>query len=318
MIEGDYIYLSELGFLAVKGVSHPPGAVIAFPRLRPAASLDEVYAFIEERVRGLLTFDDHSGQVLPQIPVEIVERHLSSLEGFRGMKPVDRLSHLAYEFGKAVSELGGVPPDSVGVSGSILLKAHGRDSDIDIVIVEPRGFKALDALRKLRARGVTSPVTHEYIHDLAAKRRDSKLGLETWVMHEGRKSTYGVFRGVVYSAKIVRRPEDFWEPWGSARWRELGYAAVRGVVEDDMLGCYTPMKLRIRVEEVLEGGEEAWRCTEIASYRSRFAEQVLAGEPFAAAGRLELDLTSRRYRLFVGNRPDDYIVSETVIHKRRQ
>lgn len=316
MIEGDYVYISELGFLAVKGVSHPPGKVVAFPRLGRAMPLEEVYAFLEERMSGCLLFDDHSGQVLPQIPVERVERHLSSLEGFRALRPVDSLTRLAIEFGRAISKLGGVPLESIGVSGSILLRAQRQDSDIDLIIVEPQGVRAVESLRELRIRGVTSPVTPEHSHDLAAKRRDSGLRLEEWIRHEGRKTTYGVFKGVVYSLKIVPRPDDFWEPWGSARWRELGYARVRGLVSDDSRGCYTPMSLRVTIEEVLEGGEDAYRCSEIASLRSRFAEQVMAGEPFAAQGRLEIDLKTRRLRLFIGNRPVDYLVSEAVTHKR--
>ncbi|GBC72149.1 hypothetical protein HRbin02_01945 [Candidatus Calditenuaceae archaeon HR02] len=315
LIEGDYIYVSELGFMAVKGVSHPPGKVVAFPRLRRGAALEEVYAFIEDRVRGWLVFDDHSGQVLPQIPIESVERHLSSLEGFRSLQPIDRLTSTALELGRTLSDEGGFPQESIGISGSILLKAHKRWSDIDIVLVEPRGFRAVEALKELRARGVTGAVTREYAQDLASKRRDSKLGLEVWLMHEGRKSTYGLFRGVVYSAKIVQRPEDFWEPWGTARWRELGYVEVRGVVEEDSLGCYTPMKLKVTVDEVLKGGEEAYRCGEVVSYRSRFAEQVFAGERFTARGRLEIDLITGGVRIFVGNMPEDYIISENVMRK---
>ncbi len=315
MIEGDYIYVGELGFMAVKGVSHPPGKVVAFPRLGRAATLEEVYAYIEDRVRGWLIFDDHSGQVLPQIPVESVERYLSSLEGFRNLQPIDRLTSMALEFGRLLSEEGGLPLESIGISGSILLKAHKRWSDIDIVVVEPRGLRAIEALRELRDRGVTGAVTREHTQDLALKRRDSKLGLDVWLVHEGRKSTYGLFRGVVYSAKIVKRPEDFWEPWGTAKWRELGYVKVRGVVEEDSLGCYTPMKLRVTVEEVLEGGEEAYKCGEAVSYRSRFAEQVFAGERFTARGRLEIDLVTRRLRIFIGNTPDDYIVSENAMRK---
>lgn len=315
LIEGDYVYVSELGFMAVKGVSHPPGRVVAFPRLGRVATLEEVYAFLEERMRGCLVFDDHSGQVLPQIPVKRVERYLSSVEGFRNLRPVDRLTSLVLEFGKTLVEEGGISSGSIGVSGSILLGAHKRWSDIDLVIVEPRGVRGVEVLREMRARGFTSAVTPEHTHDIAAKRRDSKMSLETWLKHEERKATYGLFRGVIYSAKIVTRPEDFWEPWGAARWRELGYVRVRGIVEDDSLGCYTPMRLKITVDEVLEGGEEAFKCVEVVSFRSRFAEQVLNGERFAARGRLEIDLNTRRLRIFVGNTPEDYLVSETVMHK---
>ncbi|MEM4298343.1 MAG: hypothetical protein QW815_08255, partial [Nitrososphaerota archaeon] len=197
----------------------------------------------------------------------------------------------------------------------ILWKADKGWAVVDIVLVEPRGFRVLEALKELRVRGVTGAVTREHAQDLASKRRDSKLSLEAWLMHEGRKSTYGLFRGVVYSAKIVQRPEDFWEPWGSARWRELSYVEVRGVVEGDSLGCYTPMKLRVTVDEVLEGGEEAYKCGEVVSYRSRFAEQVFAGERFTARGRLETDLVTGRVRIFVGNMPDDYVISENVMRK---
>jgi len=315
IIEGDYIYVAELGFMAVKGVSHPPGVVVAFPRLGRAAPLEEVYSFIEERVRGVLRFDDHAGQVLPQVPLAMVERHLSSLNGFRGLRPSDPLTRAALELGRLLSEVGGAQPESIGISGSILLRAHTERSDIDVVLVESERPEALEALRALRARGITSAVTADYARDLAAKRADSGLGIDAWLRHEARKLTYGVYRGVVYSAKIVKRPSAYWEPWGSARWRELGSATVRGEVLDDSHGCYTPSRLRVQVGEVVEGRPEAYSLSEICSFRSRYAEQVHAGERFEAKGRLEVDLVGGRLRLFVGNRRSDYLVSLDVTDK---
>jgi predicted nucleotidyltransferase len=72
------------------------------------------------------------------------------------------------------------------------------------------------------------------------------------------------------------------------------------------------MSIGISVEQVVEGPEAAWRAGEAVSFRSRFSEQVTEGEEFEACGRVELDLFSRRVRLFVGNTSRDYIASASI------
>jgi predicted nucleotidyltransferase len=312
LIEGDYVYVLGLGVLAVKGVAHPPGTVVAFPKIGSGMDLEEAYCYLQDQFPGFLLFDDHSGQVLPQIPRKSIKMVYSAREGLRQLRPRDELTERALELAALFADAAGIATTQVGVSGSILLNNYRPDSDIDLVIVDPDGREVAGALRELRERGVTRPVTEEFSRDLASKRRGSVMSLRAWIRHEARKVLYGVYRGVVYSAKLVPSPKIYWEPYGSARWRELGHALVRGVVTDSKRGTYTPMSIGISVEQVVEGPEAAWRAGEAVSFRSRFSEQVTEGEEFEACGRVELDLFSRRVRLFVGNTSRDYIASASI------
>ncbi len=312
LLEGDYVYVGGLGILAVKGVSHPAGVVTAFPRLGPFADLSEAYCYIRDRFPEALVFDDHSGQVLPQIPLRSIERIYSAREGLRQLRPSDKLTRLALELAELFADATGLSMDYLGVSGSILLNTYRRDSDIDLVLLDPGVRDIISSLRELREKGETNPVTPRFARDLSVKRSGSALSLGAWIKHESRKTLYGVYRGVVYSAKFVPSPEIYWEPHGSARWRELGYALVRGVVRDASRAAYTPMRVEVSVEEVVEGVDAAWRIVEVASLRSRFSEQVLENEKYEACGRVELDLIGRRARLFVGNTARDYIVSTAI------
>ncbi len=113
---------------------------------------------------------------------------------------------------------------------------------------------------------------------------------------------------MVYSAKIVPLPEEYWEPYGSAVWRELGRTVLRAEVIDDTYAVYTPNMYGIRVLEVVRGPDECFRCRAVASFRSRFAEQAKNGEIIKISGRLECDLKSKNYRVFIGNHRDDYML----------
>lgn len=315
LAEGDYVYVRGVGYLAVKGVSHPPGRIVAVPVYREERrgserikDLGEAYRHLEARMPGALLFDDHAGQVIPQIPEGRVHRSIRAVDGLRAVQRSDALSSAAVDLALEVSERAGLARDEVGLSGSILLGTAGGGPDIDLVFYPSSdAMRVVEALGELRRAGGTAPVNASFLHDISSKRGDSRMGIEAWLRHEARKLLYGLYRGFLYSAKIVPMGEVFWEPYGSRRWRELGRATVRAVVIDDSRSIFTPNQYGVEVSEVIEGIREAARVSEIASYRSRFAEQARAGEEVIASGRLEVDLRSWRLRILVGNDRDDLL-----------
>lgn len=317
LLEGDYVYSVGVGYLAVKGVVHPPRRVIAIPKypessqyILKIASLEDAYAYLRERMPEAIVFDDHSGQVLPQIPVEKISRYIVARGWFKNNQPRDELAGLSAELAATVCRHSGIEMEMVGLTGSILLGLHRPTSDIDLVFYSAKNaYAVIEALATLRREGKTRPVDLRHSQDLAAKRSDSSVPLSEWIRHESRKLLYGTYRGVVYSAKIVPLPDEYWERYGSAIWRELGRVVLTAEVTDDSRSIFTPNEYGIRVLEVIQGPDEGYRCRVLASSRSRFAEQAKIGERVRVSGRLEVDLKSRSYRLFIGNHRDDYLLT---------
>jgi len=317
LVEGDYVYVGGIGYLAVKGVSHPPGGVVvAIPVYRKESqgflrinSLDEAYRVLKRCLPESLVFDDHAGQVIPHIPQDKIERAIRAVDGLRAAQKVDTLGSIAIDLADKVASRAGLSArEEVGLSGSILLGLSGRGSDIDLLFYPKRRASSIvDALRELRETRSTDAVDASFSHDISSKRRDSCMSVESWLRHESRKLLYGVYRGFLYSAKIVPLGDVFWEPYGSRRWREVGRATVRAVVIDDSRSIYTPNEYGIKVIEVLEGEPDAIHASEIFSYRSRFAEQAKEGDEVIASGRLEVDLRSWDFRLLVGNERGDML-----------
>ncbi|MEM3395554.1 MAG: nucleotidyltransferase domain-containing protein [Nitrososphaerota archaeon] len=315
-IEGDYIYSRGVGYLAVKGVIHPPQRIVAYPKypehkgiITKISSIEEAYAYLRERMPEAILFDDHSGQVLPQIPIEKITRHVSAKAWFKNNRPTDEVTRLSAELAEMISRYSGIDLEAVGLTGSALLGLQKPTSDIDLVFYSMKNAPAvIDALSTMRKEGKTRPVDISHSHDIATKRSDSAVTLEDWIKHESRKLLYGTYRGVVYSAKVVPLPEEYWEPYGSAMWREFGRAVLVAEVTDDSYSIYTPNMYGIRVIEIIRGPEEGYRCRAVASFRSRFAEQARSGEVVKISGRLEYDLKSKNYRIFIGNHRDDYIL----------
>ncbi len=315
-IEGDYVYLRGVGYLAVKGIIHPPKRVIAFPKhperkhiVASITSIDDAYAYLRETMPEAILFDDHSGQVLPQIPIEKITSHLSARGWFIRNTPHDELTRRALELAEEICKNSGVGLDYMGLSGSILLGRQRETSDIDIVFYSRmKAEMIMEALSDLRRRGVLGPVDAKHLHDLAAKRSDSPIPLHEWIRHESRKLLYGVYRGVIYSAKIVLLPSEYWEEYGSARWRELGRTTLIARIMDDSYAIYTPNQYGIEVLRVLQGPEESYNIRRVVSFRSRFAEQARRDEEVRISGRIEYDLKSKSFRVFVGNHRDDYLL----------
>ncbi|MCS7142373.1 MAG: hypothetical protein NZ920_01065 [Aigarchaeota archaeon] len=321
IVEGDYVYVNGVGYMAVKGVSHPPGSVIAVPRydedFKGIDGLSEGYVLLKERAPHVLRFDDHAGQVLPIFNTSEVTKVIRAGEWWSVVDRRDRVVQRAIELIDLLTESYSISREAVGLSGSLLLRRQHEGSDIDLVFYSMKeSFKVLDALSSLRSRGLLRPVSDKEPGDLLEKRRPSPYDLSVWVRHESRKLLYGIFHDRPYSAKIVPLPDEYWERYGSRAWRSMGQVKVEAVVKDDTYAAFTPNRHIVEVTRVIEGRSEAMEATEVISFRSRFAEQAKSGEEVLVSGRLEMDLRSSDIRIFVGNVRDDGIMVKSLLTRK--
>ena len=310
-IEGFYLRLYG-DILAVKGVLHPPGKAVATPAYvrgaqsyRRVRSLREALSYFEERLPGLMKWYRWAGRRLPTVPLELVEEVYSPL-GFRPGRI--RAEVDAWELGRLIAEEAGIGMEKVGVSGSLLLGLGGEDSDIDLVIygVE-EGRRALEAVERLRRRGALAPVEGEGW--IRRTRGDSEIPVATWLRLERRKRLTGLFRGRLYTAKVVPLPSEYWESLEQVC-KEVGRAELLGRVLDDRFSHTTPNRYVVEVLDARGDRVEVGAEVELMSMRSRFAEVASEGELVRARGRVEeLRLGGRRWvRLFIGNEPEDCLL----------
>ncbi|MCS6788258.1 MAG: hypothetical protein NZ733_03090, partial [Aigarchaeota archaeon] len=259
--------------------------------------------------------DDSAGQMIPAVPLSRVDRVIAPVER-RQVAASDTLAERAREL------MGLIDPDGelgVKLTGSILLGLHDESSDIDLVAFSARKVpEVAEVLEGLRRKGLVVSGRESVARDVASKRADSALPVEVWIELESRKRLAGEFRGIHFTVKVVPMPDEYWEPYGTRRWRALGRCVLAAEVTDVRFGATTPNSYGIRAEEVIMGPERAIGAVRIESMRSRFSEAASQGERVLVSGRLEVDLLSGECRVFLGSEPRDAIFPLEFLKARRE
>ncbi len=314
-IEGWYVTFRG-SHLAVKGLLHPEGrlvVVLAWRRepggFRRARGLFETYAFLKEHGERYLLFDDQAGQVLPVVPIAEVEsvkepQELGRMKDRRGLD--ERVLRLVEELSDHGVE--------ARLTGSMLLGLHTEGSDADLVVYSAgqRGA-AVEALKAMRAERRVEVREEQLVRDVTSRRADSLMKPEEWLAHERRKVLVGSFKGMPFSVKAVHLPEEHWEQRSSSRWRSMGEVALVCEVTGDEYSMDTPNTYRVEPLDLLWGREEGMEVGWVESVRSRFAEQAGAGETVLVVGRLEVDLRSWRYRVFLSGERNHLLASREAL-----
>jgi predicted nucleotidyltransferase len=75
----------------------------------------------------------------------------------------------------------------------------------------------------------------------------------------------------------------------------------------------TPNMYRVRPLDLLWGRDEGMEVGWVESVRSRFAEQAVAGETVLVVGRLEVDLRSWGYRVFLSGERTHLMASREAL-----
>ncbi|MEM3066516.1 MAG: nucleotidyltransferase domain-containing protein [Nitrososphaerota archaeon] len=314
LIEGSYVETEDRVTFAVKGVSHPPGGIIAVPKYVRAegstvklgdfgSSMD----FLRKNRPEFLVHDEYLGQEIPLIPLKEISRVYDPIDGKNCLKE-DVISSVALKMVSLLVEKSGIESNAVGITGSILLGLHNEYSDIDIVIYGMRScLKVYDTLKFMRDNNITECLSGRALEKVLESRSDTCMEPMAWTRHEKRKLTNGVFMGRPYTLKLVPLPEEFWDRYGERRFKEIGRATIRFRINDASKSIFTPCHYGIRVESVIEGPDISTRISSIVSFRSRFAEQLHDGEDGIASGRLEVS-SDKEFRLFVGNGTKDFLM----------
>jgi predicted nucleotidyltransferase len=305
--EGDFIELDDGTIFEVKGVSHPPHGVIAYPRYIPdevgervkegrryrkLQTLSEKEGFLKSRFPDYYTFDPYYQRELPIIPWSRVSRHYTPQHTVAELLAARELAGLrlkALRFIKYVAEIAGIALEKLGISGSLMLGLEGEGSDIDLVVYGLReSQKVRAAILKAMAEGkIIRRFTEEHLRDLYLSRsKDTQMSYEDFVRVELRKSNQGLFGDTPFFIRYLKDWGEVDERYGEYRIRRLGYAKIVGEVLDASQAHLTPAIYIIKDARVLSG--PSWLTVDrVISWRGRFAEQACEGEAIVAQGYIE-------------------------------
>jgi predicted nucleotidyltransferase len=344
VIEGYYIESTDGLFFAVKGLIHPPEAVVAYLRYAPDPNgarareglpYRRLYQFVEQeellraRYPSYLFEDSVFGTQLQGVPKKRVRRihdPCQKLAELRRQESRDELEDKAVAFADLLAGRAKVPEWSIGISGSILVGLHTPYSDLDAVVYGSDHCRAVhSALRELldepslhpqgwggpRGGGEVRRLNEEEMRALYASRsQDTPMGFEDFVRLEGRKVIQGKFRGCEYFIRFVKMPAEVGESYGDRKYTSLGRVKIEATVADASQAIFTPCIYG--VEDVrFRDGPAVDDLREITSFRGRFCEQAREGERVIARGKLERVVAREAdtyHRLLLGE-PGDFMLA---------
>jgi uncharacterized protein len=331
--EGDLIKSKSNVVFDVKGLVHPEGKLIAFPRFIPTPqgnrlgkdanygkvySLGDRFKYLQENLPNLIVFDPVFGETLCEVPIAEVEDHYKPEEklwSLRSSKDLTVLENKALQLAETLKREAEIPWSRIGISGSIMAGLTTEKSDIDPLVYGAENCrKAYVALQKLLTKPDSGfkPYNRAELQELFDFRsKDTQMSFEDFVSVESRKAFQGKFMGTDYFIRFVKDWSEISEQYGDMCFKNSGFAKITAKIADSKDSLFTPCTYKLTDVQVVEGPKLA-PIQEIASFRGRFCEQAATGEAVEAQGKVE-QVTNKKsggeyYRLIIGNKPSDYMV----------
>ncbi|MEM0027344.1 MAG: hypothetical protein QXT53_06930 [Ignisphaera sp.] len=326
LVEGFYLLLRDKSIFYVKGVSHPPNKVVAFPKYIPRSDGDRIHPsglryakipgvdnetmYLLNSYPRYIAHDSFFCRPVPTVPLSDIETVLNPLEkaeeilSYRAVE--DDVIRSVREFILLANEVGGVR--NIGISGSILADLHTRDSDIDIVVYGWRDsikmYRFLQDVVNDKSLGFAK-YSGDALRELYRERvSETPIPFEKFAEIESKRVLEGLFRGRKYFIRLVKEPEKD-DMYSSYTCTKIGVATLKLRIEDDSDSIFTPCRYKVEVEEFIEG--TITNVEEVYSLRGRFNEIAKKGDIVLARGSVELLRYGdgpTKYRLYVGDTGD--------------
>jgi len=318
--EGDYLRTVEGLFFAVKGGVHPDDAVIAYlryvpdprgersldgERYRRVSDVGETTRYLKEHYPVYLNQIKRLNMTLQSVPVGRIAGVYRPREKLKEIleNPATLLETTLTRFVEAIVDESGVPLNSLGVSGSLLIGLDTEGSDVDLnVYGQDEGRKVYEALKRLRRTGGwVSPYDDETVKGVLFARWGDLGRLKELAEIEKRKVLHGTVMGTDYFVRLLRDEEGHPS-------RPLGVVTFRARVSDSSESIYTPCRYAVEKVETLSDPIQV-NPTELVSYRGQFTEQAEAGDLVRVRGSLEevQGPGGTSFRVILGG-PGDYLL----------
>ncbi|MEE9425118.1 MAG: hypothetical protein V3V18_09055 [Methylococcales bacterium] len=170
----------------------------------------------------------------------------------------------------------GIDSNSLGISGSILISAHGAQSDIDLVVYgRDNFFKARNSLQQLfmslQTQHLIQPLSDEQWQQ-TWQRRGCDLSLKDYIWHEQRKYNKASINGIKFDLTLVE-----FQIIDHQIYHKQGIYELKALITDDSKAYDYPTSYQIDHPNVAQ----------ILSYSATYTGQACNGESIEARGVLE-------------------------------
>jgi len=324
----DFIETPEKFIFCVVGSTHPKTHIMAYLKYVPSnkglwgrkntkfqrvmkeytmENLIETLRILERHPQYIYHFDAF-GIRMSAVPINNVIKHFKPEQRLKEILMSPELDSLELKVSELASLIieNSIPKESIGVTGSILLKIHNISiSDIDLVVY------GLDASERVK-----NIILNLYSEGIL--KRFSGIMLENWckskvrkypITFEDAKQIYerkwniGIFKDVRFSIHPVRVEHEA-EPYGSRFYRPLGVTCMKAIVTDAHESIFLPAIYKIDRVKIISG-TKARDIREVCSYESIYAGIAREGETIIVKGKLEqvkdLKTGEEYYRVLVGS-----------------
>jgi uncharacterized protein len=203
---------------------------------------------------------------------------------------------------KRLVDLFGLPPGTVGCTGSLLCGLENESSDIDMVVYGKHWFTAQALVRQGIRDGKIEGLSEEMWRKVYEKRKP-EIPYDVFVLHEGRKWNRGQIEGTYFDILYTRSYDEI-RSAPSGRGAVAGKATIEAKVTDAALAFDNPAVYSVEHESV----------SRVLSFTHTYSGQALAGETIEACGVLERH--GDEEWLIVGTTREargEYIVSKTLL-----
>jgi hypothetical protein len=328
----DFLQTSEGFFFCVVGPLHPPERVISYIKYVPSDSgvwgndqkrfsrllqkytitnLLETFNYLEANYPHYLYHSPVDNITITAVPPKNIKTHFKpeqKLAELRQTSQLDSLQQKLIRYTKFLEETSGVPAESFGVTGSLLLDIHQpKFSDLDVTVY---GVENSWLLYKALSKSLDSGNSMKRLEGKALeewgirKAKQYPFSPEDALKIYERKWNLGVFEDKWVSIHPVKLESDVIGEYGEATYHPCGQVTIRAVVRDNTDCLFLPSVYKVKEIEVLEG-PQIGMVTEVVSYESLYDSLAENDETIQTKGKLERVIekgTSREhYRVLVGS-----------------
>jgi predicted nucleotidyltransferase len=265
-------------------------------RLHPSGTRYKKFDF-EDAYALIALHKPQYADLLQRIPYSDVKRVL---------KPDEELPGIARRHPRVqkLVDLFGLPPGTIGCTGSLLCGLENDASDIDMVVYGRHWFIAQALVRQGILDGKVKGLSAEMWKKVYDKRKP-EIPYDQFVLHEQRKWNRGQIEGTYFDILYTRSYDEL-AGAHPGKGTVIGNGTIEAVVTDASLSFDNPAIYSIEHESV----------SRVLSFTHTYSGQALAGETIEACGVVEQHGNERW--LVVGTTREargEYIVSKTLLEQ---